>query len=267
MPGPPDPPLLSIVVPAYNEVKRIAQTLHSIQTYLDTRGYSYEIIVSADGDDGTREVVAELALADSRLSVIGSTQRRGKGRGVREGILQARGQFVGNVDADYKTPIDQVERVLPFLREGIEVVIGSRRMGESKIEKHQAMYRRVGSKVFAWVMRGVVGLYGIQDTQCGFKFFSRKAAIDLFSRQQIDGYMFDVEVLRLAKLRGYRIKEVGVRWADDGDTRYNPILGTIRNARELLRIRFMRYEQPTTPIELRLTGTQHPASVAAEIAR
>ncbi|MDB5294788.1 MAG: arnC 2 [Phycisphaerales bacterium] len=243
MSGRPDQPLLSIVVPAYNEVQRIARTVADIQSFLDGRGYTYEVIVSADGTDGTREAVAAIAATDPRVSVIGSPERRGKGRGVREGILRARGQFVGNVDADYKTPIDQVERMLPYLREGYPVVIGSRRAEGTKIEKHQPLYRRVGSKGFAFVMRAMVGLYGINDTQCGFKFFSRSAAQRLFTKQKIDGYMFDVEILRLARLEGYRIKEVGVRWADDGDTRYDPISGTIRNAKELLRIRFMRYDE------------------------
>jgi len=123
----------------------------------------------------------------------------------------------------------------------------------------------VGSKVFAWTMRATVGLYGIKDTQCGFKFYRRDVATDLFTRQRIDGYMFDVEILRLAKRSGYRIKEVGVRWADDGDTRYNPIGGTLKNAKELLRIRFMRYDEPhalvndATPMH----ATVAPAKVAA----
>jgi dolichyl-phosphate beta-glucosyltransferase len=89
-------------------------------------------------------------------------------------------------------------------------------------------------------MRALVGLWGVGDTQCGFKFFQRNIARDLFARQKIDGYMFDVEILRLAAKSGYRIKEVGVRWGDDGDTRYDPVAGTWRNAKELLRIRFSR---------------------------
>lgn len=242
MSGPLGHPMLSIVVPAYNEVQRIRQTLRDMQSYLDAQGYDYEIIVSADGTDGTREAVAEMALTDPRLSVIGAPERRGKGRGVREGMLRARGQYVGNVDADYKTPIDQIERMMPFLKQGYDVVIGSRRAEGTQIERHQPLYRRLGSKGFALVMRALVGLYGINDTQCGFKFFSRRAAIALFSKQKIDGYMFDVEILRLARAAGMRMREVGVRWADDGDTRYNPIGGTIKNAKELLRIRFMRYD-------------------------
>lgn len=260
-------PLLSIVVPAYNEVQRIGQTVRDIQSYLDGKGYSYEIIVSADGNDGTREVVQEMAKSDPRLSVIGSPERRGKGRGVREGMLRAQGQFVGNVDADYKTPIDQVERMLPFLREGCDVVIGSRRAEGTLIERRQPLYRRVGSKGFAFVMRALVGLYGINDTQCGFKFFSRQAAYRLFSKQKIDGYMFDVEILRLARLEGMQIKEVGVRWADDGDTRYDPIAGTWRNAKELLRIRFMRYDAASRPEPIAVSQPTLVAPATAEVAR
>lgn len=237
-------PYLSVVVPAYNEVRRIEQTLGAIRSYLNAKGYDYEVIVWADGDDGTRERVAELAAGDSRVSVGGSVERAGKGRGIRSGVLRARGQFIGFCDADYKTPIEELEKVLPFLEQGYEVAIGSRAVGEARIERPAPLYRRLGSKAFKWVMRAMVGLYGIGDTQCGFKFFRGEVAHDLFARQTIDGYMFDVEVLRLAQRAGYRIKEVGVRWGDDGDTRYDPIGGTLRNARELLRIRFSANSPP-----------------------
>ena len=96
-------------------------------------------------------------------------------------------------------------------------------------------------------MRKLVGLRGIRDSQCGFKFFSREAAKRIFSLQRIDGYMFDVEILRLARLLGYEVREVGVRWRDDGDSRYDPGLGTLRNALDLLRIRKMRYQQNVMP--------------------
>jgi dolichyl-phosphate beta-glucosyltransferase len=197
--------------------------------------------VSADGNDGTRELVAEMAAKDERISVIGTAERGGKGRGVRNGVAKATGDVIGFVDADYKTPMEEVEKVLPAFDEGYQVVIGSRRVGDSKIVRPQKLYRRLGSKAFAKVMRAVVGLYGIRDTQCGFKFFTREAARRIFAMQRIDGYMFDVEVLRLARRLGYDIKEVGVRWQDDGDSRSPMVSGTIRHARDLLRIRFMKY--------------------------
>jgi glycosyltransferase involved in cell wall biosynthesis len=242
----PDEPYLSLIVPAYNEAATIARTLGAMRNYLDTvaaddRARSWEIIVSADGQDGTRERARGFAGGDSRISVIGAPERRGKGKGVREGILQARGQIVGFVDADYKTPIDEIVKILPALDEGYPVVIGSRRVGDFKIVRPQKLYRRIGSKVFAAGMRAVVGLYGIHDTQCGFKFFTREAARRIFSMQRIDGYMFDVEILRLARKLGYRIKEVGVLWQDDGDSRLNLVAGNLKNALDILSIRFMKY--------------------------
>lgn len=233
-----DRPYLSVIVPAYNEAKNITATLSAMRTWLDTQPWTYEVIVSADGTDGTREAAAAFAPGDAGFSVIGTPQRGGKGKGVRDGISRASGEIIGFIDADYKTPIDELDKLLPFLREGYEVVIGSRAVGDSRIERRQPLYRRLGSKGFKWAMRALVGLWGVGDTQCGFKFFQRDIARDLFARQKIDGYMFDVEILRLATKSGYRIKEVGVRWRDDADSRYDPVGGTLKNARELLRIRF-----------------------------
>jgi dolichyl-phosphate beta-glucosyltransferase len=231
-------PSLSIVVPAYNERETITRTLTAIQNYLDGREYQYELIVSADGDDGTREAAMEHSAKDRRVRVIGSPERRGKGRGIREGVRIATGQRIGFVDADYKTPIEEIEKLLPWFDRGYRVVIGSRGMNESRIEVPQPLYRRVGSRCFGFAMHRFVGLRGIADTQCGFKFFERTAALDLFNRQRIDGYMFDVEVLFLAEQSGYPIKEVGVRWMDDGDSRLNLITGNWRNMLDLLSVRF-----------------------------
>lgn len=231
-------PYLSIIIPAYNEVRSIGRTLNAIRSYLDARSYSYELIVSADGDDGTRELVAELAQDDRRISVMGSAERGGKGRGVRNGVAQAHGKIIGFVDADYKTPIEEIDKILPWFAQGYDVVIGSRGMTDSRIERAQPLYRRLGSKAFALAMHLTVGLWSIRDTQCGFKFFRGDVARDLFGRQKIDGYMFDVEVLYLAEQSGYRIKEVGVRWQDDGDSRLDLVAGNWRNMLDILRIRF-----------------------------
>jgi dolichyl-phosphate beta-glucosyltransferase len=237
-------PFLSVVVPAYNEARSIGATLADMRRHLDTRPYAYEIIVSADGGDGTREAVAALAAEDARLSVIGSAGRGGKGRGVRNGMAQARGAVVGFVDADGKTPIDEIERLLPFLEQGYDVVIGSRGLAESRIEVAQRLYRRVGSRAFGVLMHLVMGLPHVRDTQCGFKFFRGPVARDLFARQRIDGYMFDIELLHLCARAGYRVKEVGVRWRDDGDSRLDLLAGNARNLADLLRIRFGRYGAP-----------------------
>jgi dolichyl-phosphate beta-glucosyltransferase len=233
-----DPPVVSLILPAYNEVARIAATVAEARAYFESRGSRYEIIVAADGDDGTRELVAEMGRTDPALKVIGSRERRGKGFGVRQGVMLAEGELIGFVDADNKTPITELDRFEPCLREGYDVVIGSRRMHGAYIERSQSWYRRLGSRGFNLFVRAVVGLQDVPDTQCGFKFFQRQAALDLFGRQRIDGYMFDVELLFLARRAGYRIAQVPVRWRDDGDTRLDLLSGNIRNVIDIFRIRF-----------------------------
>ncbi len=230
-------PQLSLVIPAFNEVATIQRTLRAIREYLEPRGVTYELIVSADGTDGTREAAAAL-VSEMPVRVMGAPERRGKGRGVREGVLAATGEMVGFLDADYKVPIDEIEKVMPWFEQDYDIVIGSRAAAGANIRVRQPWYRRIGSKGFGMVMRPLVGLRGIQDTQCGFKFFRAEVARDLFTRQRIDGYMFDVEILSLAARAGYKVKEVGVAWQDDGDTRLKLVSGNWKNLKDLFRIRF-----------------------------
>lgn len=249
---------LSLILPAFNEVKSIGRTLQAYQRFLDQRPFSYEIIVAADGDDGTRELVAELARTDARLSVLGSPERGGKGRGIRQGVARARGRVIGFADADDKTPIEEMDKLLPWFDSGFDMVIGSRGLTESHIEKRQPWYRRVGSQTFALGMHVLLGMWEIRDTQCGFKFFKGSVARDLFARQRIDGYMFDVEVLYLARRSGYRIKEVGVRWRDDGDTRLRLVSGNWRNLIDIFRIRFGRKGSRPAPVVETMHETSPP---------
>ena len=229
---------VSLILPAFNEVNRIEQTISQSICYLQSRGYSYEVIVAADGDDGTRELVREMAKSDPRISVIGRAERSGKGRGVREAVALAKGSIVGYVDADNKVPISEFDKTAERLREGYEVVIGSRAMAESKVEKSQPLYRQLGSRGFRIVLSAVVGLHEISDTQCGFKFFSNRAAKLIFAHQKIDGYMFDVEILVLAQRLGMPVAQVPIRWRDDGDSRLELVAGNVRNIRDIFRIRF-----------------------------
>lgn len=231
-------PAISLVIPAYNEAARIAGTVLDAIDYFTSKSLSHEIIVSADGTDGTREAASALIAQHPQIRVLGSPERRGKGHGIRQAVAIAAGQVIGFADADNKTPIAEFDKIEPRLRAGTPVVIGSRGLRSSRIERPQPLYRRVGSRGFAIFMHTVVGLPGIVDTQCGFKFFQGEVARELFRRQQIDGYMFDVEILFIAHQRGYRIEEVPVRWRDDGDSRLNLVMGNLRNVRDVLGIRW-----------------------------
>lgn len=237
------PPYLSVVLPAYNEAESIRDTLIAMRTFLEDQGYAYQVIVAADGDDTTPEIAREVAKEWPELQVTSERGRHGKGHGLRRGMALADGQVVGFLDADYKTPIDEFAKLRPWLGEGYDVVVGSRALAESRIDVKQPWYRQIGSKVFGVGMHAVIGLNHIRDTQCGFKFFTRHAAEELFGRARIDGYMCDVELLWLAEKLGYRMKEVGIRWRDDGDSRLELFRGNVRNVVDLLRIRFHSYER------------------------
>ncbi|HWB97872.1 MAG TPA: dolichyl-phosphate beta-glucosyltransferase [Bryobacteraceae bacterium] len=233
-------PDISLILPAYNEAGSIVQTIQDVVQYFEERGYRYEVIVAADGDDGTRELVSNLGRENPAIQAIGQAARRGKGRGVREAAALAAGDLIGYADADNKVPISEFDKIHPWFSKGYDVVIGSRALKSSAIERPQPLYRRIGSKGFSVFMHSVVGLPGITDSQCGFKFFTRAAAKDLFSRQRIDGYMFDVEILAFALQLGYRLQQVPIRWRDDGDSRLQLLRGNIRNVIDIFRIRAAR---------------------------
>ncbi len=228
---------VSLILPAFNEAGTIASTILETGRYFQSRGLRYEIIVAADGDDGTRELALETARRGQPVRVIGNRQRSGKGRGVREAVALAQGKIVGYADADNKVPIEEFDKMRPCFSRGYDVVIGSRAMRESQIEKRQPLFRQIGGKGFGVFMHAVVGLKGITDTQCGFKFFTRAAAREIFSRQRIDGYMFDVEILAIARRLGYRIQQIPIRWRDDGDSRLALLSGNARNVIDIFRIR------------------------------
>lgn len=232
----PQRPDITLILPAYNEAATIGESIAKTTRYFEQRRYSHEIVVAADGEDGTRELVAGLGAANPAIRVIGERARGGKGHGIRKAVEISTGRVIGYADADYKVPIEEFDKVAPLLESGCEIVIGSRALERSLIERAQPLYRQIGSRGFRVFMRLVVGLAGISDSQCGFKFFQRNIALELFRRQRIDGYMFDVEILALAQALGYRIAEVPVRWRDDGDSRLDLLSGNLRNVMDIFRI-------------------------------
>lgn len=230
-------PVVSLILPAFNERQRILATLKEALAFFESASIPFEIIVAADGEDGTGDLVRRTFQADPRIHVISSKERRGKGKGVQQGVQHAAGKYIGYTDADNKTPITEFARFLPELEKGIEVVIGTRWDHSSQDAHPRKWYRAIGSKVFLTLMQTLLGLREIRDTQCGFKFFSHQAAKTLFSMQTISGYMFDVETLVLARRMGYRIRQIPVSFQDDSDSRLNLLTGNLKNMRDILKIR------------------------------
>jgi dolichyl-phosphate beta-glucosyltransferase len=233
---------LSIVIPAYNESKKIGQDLETTLAYL-TRNprRSTEVLVVDDGSqDGTREVVAHFirqhASRNPVFRLLDYGKNRGKGFAVKHGVAEACGDAILFMDAGMCVPLKYIESGLRCLNEGYDFAIASRKLPGTKITRRQPLYRRWGSKVFGSVIRNLMGI-SVTDTQCGFKFYKNEAAKKIFSRVTIDGFMFDIEALILAEELGFKVAEFPVEWANDGDTRYSPVLGTVRNFRELTAIR------------------------------
>jgi dolichyl-phosphate beta-glucosyltransferase len=245
---------VSLIVPAYNEARAISQTITDAKNFFASRDYPFEIIISVQGNDGTQAIVAEMAAHDPALKLLYNPEHHGKGLAIREAVFIAQGAVIGFADADNKTPIEEFVKFEPWLKKDSEIVIGSRGMSESVIERRQSLYRRIGARSFGWLMHAIVGLPEISDTQCGFKFFQRQAAIDLFSRQRIDGYTFDVEILYLASQLEYRIVQIPVRWRDDRDTRRTLAKDNLKDFFDLLSIRFSPHPKRHT----RLSDNSHP---------
>ncbi len=240
-----DAPHLSIVVPAYDEESRIGASIARMVDYFDSQKYSYEILVVDDGScDRTLEVVAEKAAGHQNVRSLHYEGNRGKGYAVRFGMLKAAGDFILFSDADLATPIEEIEKLFEQIRTGAEVAIGSRDVPGSRLVKRQSMFRELGGKLFNRCVQRV-GVPGIHDTQCGFKLFTRAAAEKIFSRCQIDNFSFDVEVLYLARLLGYRIAEVPVVWEHQEGSKVKVWRDAPRMIKTLFKIRSTNYHLQT----------------------
>ncbi len=229
---------LSLVMPAYNEGSKIEADLAKVRGYFQTREYPYEIIVVDDGsaDDTSDKVLRQQQVGGGRIRLVRYSRNRGKGFAVKTGVAEADGRYILFADAGSCVPYDEVERGLALLEQGCDIAIGSRGMRESVLVVKQPLYRRLGSRVFGVIVRHLLGLQDIQDTQCGFKLFRREAAKELFGSQRTEGFMFDIEMLFAARRKGYRIVQFPVDWSNDPDSRFKPVSGSFRNLMELLRI-------------------------------
>lgn len=227
-------PVVSVVVPAFDEEERILPTIGAIATHMSARGEPWELIVADDGStDSTAALVGDLRFANLRLLV--APVNRGKGDAVRRGVLAARGSLVLFADADQSTPIEQFDRLRARIDEGFDVVVGSRAVSGASVSGKSPV-RRLLSAVLHLAVSGLLGV-PVSDTQCGFKLFTAEAAQRLFSLQRIDGFSFDLEVLYLAARLGYRTVEVPVEWIDAPGSTVHPARVSLRFLRDLVRLR------------------------------
>lgn len=229
-------PFLSVVIPTYNEEKRLPRSLETVMDFLKRQSYASEIIVSDDGSQDRTLALAEALLKDFPHQVLRVPQNRGKGHAVRRGMLAATGDYILFTDADLSTPIEEVSRFLKLLEGDQDVVIGSRALPDSKIEIHQNFLRETMGKVFNLIAQGWA-FKGIHDSQCGFKCFRRETAHKLFGLQKLDGFSFDVEIVYLAQKLGFRLLEVPVIWRNSDQSRVRVLWDPLKMLGDVLRIR------------------------------
>jgi len=230
-------PMVSIVVPAFNEASRIAESVRKIDAFGRQSPLSLELIIVDDGsNDDTAGIIRRLEVKGLRL--IRNDQNHGKGYTVRQGVLAASGRYVLFTDADLSAPIEELNKLLDIaLRENADVVIGSRSVDRRYIERHQSRTRELGGIVFNLMVRLFLGLR-LQDTQCGFKLFHRERSRHAFEKQTTYGFGFDPELLFLAKRDGLKIREVPVRWSHAEGSKVQFLRDGIRMFFDLARIRW-----------------------------
>jgi len=231
---------LSVVIPAYNEAERLPATIEEAYAWLTERfGSDFEMIVVDDGSsDATVEEVGAMADGRPHLKLLQQPQNRGKGAAVRRGMLEAKGDIRLFMDADHSTHIREVLKVLDAANGGADVVIASRQHPESDVSVSQSWLREHMGKSFNLLMRALVGLK-LEDTQCGFKAFTAKAAEALFSRQKLDGFSFDVELLFLASRLGFSVIEIPVEWINEPNSRVRMLADPALMFADIMRIRHL----------------------------
>lgn len=231
---------LSIIIPCYNEQDRLPSTLKRVVEYLSSSTHTeFEILVIDNGStDNTKKIVEEMSVYHPEIRLM-SHKSYGKGWAVKQGMMEAKGEYRLFMDADNSTDISHLETMLPYLQQGYGIVISSRRIVGAVITKPQPWHRQILGNIFAGTVRIIVPL-GIKDTQNGFKLFTAKVADDIFPRQSMYFWAFDIEILAIAKKRGYKIKEVPITWKNDDQSRMN-FKGMMRMLFEVINIRLMLF--------------------------
>lgn len=228
---------LSIIVPAYNERWRLPPTLIDIVDYFDQKSYSYEVIVVDDGSkDDTAGVVEKFERVREQVRLIRLPKNCGKGHAVRVGALNAHGERIMFADADGATPIEEIERLMVSLDAGADIAIGSRAKASHDTKVTTRWYRKYLGRAFNTCVN-VILLPGIEDTQCGFKLFTRRAAQFVFNKQKSDGFSFDVEILYIAQRAKLKISEIPINWENVPGSKVNLIVDALKMFRDILKFK------------------------------
>ena len=229
---------LSFIIPAYNEENRLPTYLKEVIEFFYRQPYPFEVIVVDDGSsDATSAMVKTLMARHSCLRLETLSRNRGKGFAVKTGMNAAKGRLRIFADADGATPIEEIQRLLDANGNGADIAIGSRAMRSDQCVVKGHLHRKIMGTVFNGIIQAFA-VRGIHDTQCGFKLFTASAAGCIFPRQRINGFGFDVELLFLARLFGYRVVEVPVNWSDVGGTKVRLVRDSLRMLGEVLQVRF-----------------------------
>jgi dolichyl-phosphate beta-glucosyltransferase len=234
-------PIYSVVIPTYNEARKkdeMFEHLSSIDKFFSDLGQSYEVLIVLDGPtDETPELAKKYAQMFKNIRIIDRKENHGKGYSVREGLLKARGQIRLFTDMDGATPIVMLEKFIPQFQKGADIVIGSRDLKNSQIKVHQPKWKEWAGDFGNLLIQAATGLYGVKDTQCGFKAFTEKAVNDILPRTKVDRWGIDFEILMIGNRLGYKIVEVPIEWIDKGESLVG-LSGYLSTFRDLAKVKW-----------------------------
>ena len=226
----------SIIIPAYNEKDRILRTLNNIYKYF--KGKNSEIIIVDDGStDNTASFIEyEKENIGDNIKIVSYKKNKGKGYAVKKGVEKAKGELILFTDADNSTPIEEFEKLFAGLKKGFDIAIGSRYLKNSDVKIKQSIFRILIGR-FGNLLIQLLLVKNIKDTQCGFKLFKNKTAKNIFQKQNIERWGFDMEILAIAQLFKYKIIEIPVNWYNSSDSKFSPIKDTVQTLSELIKIK------------------------------
>jgi glycosyltransferase involved in cell wall biosynthesis len=225
---------LSIVIPAHNEENRLPDTLEQVFHFLEKQSFSSEVIIVENGSsDRTLNVAQEFAATHKNFRVMQS--ERGKGAAVQRGMLEAKGEYCFMCDADLSMPVEEISKFIPPTLEGFDFAIGSRE-AKGSVRYNEPPYRHFGGRGINFIIQLLI-LPGLNDTQCGFKCFRAEVARDIFNCQTLHGWSFDIELLYVARRRGYRVKEIPIHWYHFADSKISALRDAVRMIQDIFRIR------------------------------